>query len=45
MVEKNYNETGVKLLKSKAKRPTTTGKIKEAHEKLNTGRVEQKDSC
>jgi len=40
MVKKNDNETGVKLLKSNAKRPIRTGKIKEAHEKLNMGRVE-----
>ena len=45
MVKKNDNETGEKLVKSKAKRSITTGKIKEAHEKLNMGRVEYKDSC
>jgi hypothetical protein len=40
MVKKNDNETGVKLVKSKAKRSVTTDKIKEAHKKLNMGRVE-----
>jgi len=40
LVKKNDNETVVKLLKSKAKKPITTGKIREAHEKLNMGRAE-----
>jgi hypothetical protein len=39
MVKKNDNEIGMKLVKSKAKRSITTGKIKEAHEKLNMGRA------
>jgi hypothetical protein len=40
MVKKNDSEAGVKVVKSKAKRSIATGKIKEAHEKLNMGRVE-----
>jgi hypothetical protein len=45
MVKKNDNERGVKLVKSRTERSITTGKIKEAHEKLNMRRVEYKDSC